>query len=316
MNIDPSFAAYLQRAIAERTEPLDRADVAQRRAQVAAARASLFAAMPDAVTANWETIESDGLPLRLLVFRPISAPASLPAVLYCHGGGWVYGSPEQSAELAFLYVQRLGAVVVSPEYRRAPEHPYPAAFHDCYNALLWMASKGREFGVDAARIAVAGESAGGNLAAACALAARDRAGPALVAQILNYPALGLHFDTKSYVENADAPILSRAEMMYFWRAYLGGRLVAADRYAVPLQAEDLSRLPPAHVTTAEYDPLRDDGELYARRLIEAGSAATLGRAPRLTHGFLRALSVSTDAQAMADRICEALSRSFSRPGIH
>ncbi len=211
----------------------------------------------------------------------------------------MYGSPEQSEGTCARLCRETGAAVVALRYRLAPEDPFPAGFEDCDAALLWVAAAGRGSGLDGSRIAVTGESSGGNLAAALAIRARDRGGPAIHLQVLNYPALGTDFETRSYRENAAAPILSGAEMRYFWRAYLGGDMGLRDPRAVPLVAADLSDLPPAHITTAEYDPLRDDGIRYAERLRDAGVPVVLRNAPRLTHGFMRAWSVSEDVQALA-----------------
>ncbi|MCX7306569.1 MAG: alpha/beta hydrolase [Afipia sp.] len=275
-----------------------------------AARAQIAKSSPPDVRVEWLTIKNGTHPLRIRIFRP-KRSGTVPGILYCHGGGWMYGSPEQSEELAYLYVKEVGAVVVSPEYRLSPEYPFPYGFDDCYAALTWMGAHGDSIGIDPMKIAVAGESSGGNLAAACALAARDRAGPKIVQQFLNYPALGINFETSSYRENADAPILSRPEMEYFWRAYLSGDLGCQDPFAVPLAAENLAGLPPAHIVVAEYDPLRDDGIAYADRLREAGSVATLRHAKRLPHGFFRGMSVSLDVQAMAEALCEALRSGFN-----
>jgi acetyl esterase len=306
MNIDPTYLPYLEKAIADRSEALDLVDVATRREKVAKARAENPPIVPDGVTVESITISSDGLPLRLLVFRPTAAVGLLPVILYCHGGGWMYGSPEQSSELAYLYVKEVGAIVVSPEYRLSPEHPFPAGFNDCYAALTWLAEQGSANGIDTSRIAVAGESSGGNLAAACAIAARDRRGPQILLQLLNYPAMGLNFQTLSYVENSDAPILSGREMRYFWKNYLAGMDVSPDACAVPLAAVELGGLPAAHIITAEYDPLRDDGRDYAARLQRAGTGVVVRNAERLTHGFFRALSSSEDVKKMANFACEAL----------
>ena len=281
-------------------------DVVSRREKVAKVRAENLQIIPDGVTVEWINISSDGLPLRLLVFRPTAAVGLLPVILYCHGGGWMYGSPEQSSELAYLYVKEVGAIVVSPEYRLSPEHPFPAGFNDCYAALKWVAEQGSEHGIDTSRIAVAGESSGGNLAAACAIAARDRRGPEILLQLLNYPAMGSNFETLSYIENSDAPILSGREMMYFWKNYLAEMDVPSVAYAVPLVAEGLGGLPAAHIITAEYDPLRDDGRNYAARLQLAGTSVVIRNAERLTHGFFRALSSSEDVKKMANFACEAL----------
>lgn len=310
MTIDPGFLPYLEQAIASRSEPLHQANVAERRARMAAQRAGLMQPPSSDIEVAWHVVERDGPPLRALIFRPKQRP-NAPAILYCHGGGWMYGSPEQSAELAYLYVKETGAVVVSPEYRLSPEHPFPCGFEDCYATLAWVAKEGAQLGIDARRIAVAGESSGGNLAAACALASRDRGGPEISLQVLNYPALGTDFGTSSYRDNADAPILSRDEMMYFWRAYLSGNLERPSPYAAPLAAGDLAGIAAAHIIVAEYDPLRDDGLTFADRLNDAAVPVTLRHATRLPHGFFRGLKVSPDAQALAAAVCDAFRSAFA-----
>ena len=209
------------------------------------------------------------IPVR--VYTP-AGTGPLPAIVYFHGGGWVIGNLEIVDRPCRALAAAAAAVVVSVDYRLAPEHRYPAAFDDCYAATVWVAEHAAELGVDPATIAVAGDSAGGNLAAAVALAARDRGGPALAAQLLIYPVTDFNFDTDSYRENAEGYLLTRGSMYWFWAHYLGAQELPKDPYACPLRAGSLAGLPPAYVATGEYDPLRDEGEAYAWRLAEAGVA--------------------------------------------
>lgn len=310
MDIDPTFAPYLRDAIASRPVPLHLADVTARRAEIRAARAKAASAPPAGIRADWLRVGLRHGAIRVLVFRRDRDTAASPAILYCHGGGWMYGSPEQSQELAYLYVQQTDAIVVSPEYRLTPDHRFPAAFDDCYGVLCWMKDRASDLQVDPERLALAGESAGANLAAACAIEARERGGPRARIQLLNYPALGTDFETCSYRENQDAPILSRDEMVYFWREYLGAELDTRDARAVPLAAVSFAGLPAARIVVAEYDPLRDDGIRYADKLKAAGVAAELVHAKRLTHGFFRALAVSEDVKSIAAGNCAALRAAF------
>jgi acetyl esterase len=305
MNLDPTFAPYVQEAMASRPVPLHLVDVADRRAQIKAAREESAPAVPPGIRLEWTAIELPHRKIRALTFRP-EGKSNLPSILYCHGGGWMYGNPEQSQELAFRYVQEVGAIVISPEYRLTPDYPFPAAFDDCYGMLRWMSQDGGKIGIDPSRLAVAGESAGATLAAACAIEARDTQGPRIKLQVLNYPALDTDFNSRSYNENADAPILSRDEMIYFWRNYLAGNMGIRDPRAVPLAVANFAGLPPAHITVAEYDPLRDDGVRFAEKLQAAGGNANLVHAKRLTHGFLRALSASDDVVNVVQEICAAL----------
>lgn len=306
MRIEPSFEGYLAKAIQERPIPLDKVDVTRRRKAVAENRANLMANTPADVSVEKADFSHGGHTVAGLVFRNTQWSGERPVILYFHGGGWMYGSPEQSAQLAFLYALNTGATVVSPRYRLTPEHPFPAAFEDCYTTLAWAAEHLAELGRSSAGVIVAGESAGGNLAAAAAIKARDEAGPKISLQLLNYPALGLDFETDSYLRNAEAPILSRDEMRFFWRKYLGEGLANRHIYSVPLLAQTLAGLPPAHVIVAEHDPLLDDGIRYVRRLIDAGVSAELYAAAGLTHGFFRALPESTYVAQIAQRLIRAI----------
>jgi acetyl esterase/lipase len=209
----------------------------------------------------------------------------LPVVLYFHGGGWVLGDLEHSDALCRALCISTGAVVVNVDYRLAPEHKYPVAAEDCYAALGWVVREARCLDIDPARLAVAGASAGGNLAAAVTLMSRDRAGPPLRAQLLVYPCLDDVCDAPSYREFAEGFIVSTEDMRWYWRQYLRRAADAAEPYACPLLAADLSRLPPALVITAECDPIRDDGEAYAERLRAAGVAVSASRYPGTLHGF-------------------------------
>jgi acetyl esterase len=224
------------------------------------------------------------IPARVYVPDGVSKPA--PAVVYFHGGGWVIGSLETHDNLCRALANRAQAVVVSIDYRLAPESRFPAAAEDCYAATRWVAERGAEIGVDGARVAVAGDSAGGNLAAVVALMARDRSGPALRHQGLIYPVTDPDFDRASYVDNADGYLLTRKAMQWFWDHYVPDVAERSNAYAAPFRAEKLAGLPPATVLTAEYDPLRDEGEAYAARLREAGVATTLTRYDGQIHGFV------------------------------
>lgn len=223
------------------------------------------------------------VPLR--VYRPAAPNGS--AVLYFHGGGFMKGDLDSGDTVAWGYAAALNAVVFSVDYRLTPEHAYPAAFDDCYAALEFVSGNAKAYRIDPARIAVAGDSAGGNLAAAVSLAARDRGGPAIAAQVLVYPMLGLNLALGTAVTAADAPGLTKKALSEYWRFYLGGAETTADPYAAPLVGRDFANLPPAFIHTAEYDPLCDDGKVYADRLKAAGSAVTYRCAERMIHGFTR-----------------------------
>jgi acetyl esterase len=206
--------------------------------------------------------------------------------VYFHGGGWVLGSLATHDGICRSLAAGAGCVVVSVDYRLAPEHRYPAAAEDCYAATQWCAAHAAELGADGSRVAVGGDSAGGNLSAVVAQMARDRGGPPLVFQLLIYPVTDAARDTQSYRENAEGYLLTAGDMAWFWNHYLGdARARGAEAYASPIRAASLAGLPPALVITAEFDPLRDEGEAYGAALESAGVAAKVTRYDGMIHGF-------------------------------
>ena len=246
------------------------------------------------------------IPVRLYSPNP---DAQLPTLVYFHGGGWVLGDLDSHDPLCRALANRAQAAVVSVDYRLAPEHKYPAAAGDAYAAALWLAEHGTDWGADSTRIAVAGDSAGGNLAAVVALMARDRGAPPLRAQALIYPVTNCDFGVESYRLNGDGSVgLSEDAMRWFWRCYTRSPAEAAEPYASPLRADTLLGLPPALVITAEYDPLRDEGEAYAARLERSGVPAELVRYDGVIHGFVGQLAAFPEGDAAADRIAQFLRR--------
>ncbi|SEO79813.1 acetyl esterase [Halogranum amylolyticum] len=244
------------------------------------------------------------------VYRPeVTTPA--PTVVFYHGGGWTLGTLDSADDLCRNLARRVGAVVVSVDYRLAPEHPFPAGLDDAAAALAWVAEHAATFGGDPERLAVAGTSAGGNLAAAVALRAREFDGPDVAHQALLYPITDRAFDTDSYSQNADGPLLTRADMEWFWAQYLRSPVDGANPYASVLRAPDLSELPPATVVTAGFDPLCDDGAAYADRLADAGVDVAHQHHPTMAHGFLSlsdAVDVADTAfDALAERVRSSLS---------
>jgi acetyl esterase/lipase len=255
---------------------------------IAASRASLLvrtAAMNAAVDLAGLTVEdrtvAGGVPVR--IYAPQQRRGLLPAVLYLHGGGFVVGDLDTEHSQTALIARDVQAVVISVDYRLAPEHPYPAGLDDCYAVLEWLAAEALALGVDAARIAVYGSSAGGGLAAGVTLLARDRRGPAIRFQMLRLPDLDDRCDTPSMRAFVDTPGWNRPLAEYSWQLYLGvdGE---ADAYAAPARAETLVGLPPAYISTAEFDPLRDEGIRYAMRLLEAGVNVELHQFAGTFHG--------------------------------
>ena len=223
------------------------------------------------------------------VYVPVTDdPGPLPVCMWFHGGGWVIGSVATNDATARALANASGAIVVSVDYRLAPEHRFPIPFDDSYAATVWAAENAASLGGDPSRLAVAGASAGGNLSTTIALRARDENGPALVHQSLIYPVTDRDFSRPSYRENGEGYGLSHASMVWFFDCYLSSEADASNPYVAPMLAEDLSGLPPAFVLTCEYDPLRDEGEAYAERLRAAGVPTKHSRYDGMIHAFFNA----------------------------
>lgn len=306
MGLDPGIQRFIERANAAYEDDAKDVTLAQQRASYIAFARLFNRPHPAGMQVVDRTVPGAGGDIPIRVYVPAGAPRPAPCVLFFHGGGWVLGNLESHDTVAAGIAEETGAIVVAVDYRLAPEHPFPAPFEDCYAALVHLAARAGEFGIDAARIALAGDSAGGNLAAAVALAARDRNGPRLAGQALIYPALGTDFELPSHREQSDAPLLSSAGVRWYWSAYLGDERAAADPYAAPLLARNLSGLPPTFITTAYHDPLRDDGLVYADRLAAAGVRVERRCATGLVHGWLRARFMSEEAAAEFAALCRAL----------
>lgn len=249
------------------------------------------------------------IPLR--IYRPAGSERQA-CVLYFHGGGYVSGSIESHDVITAHLAEISGATVVSVHYRRPPENPYPAPNDDCHAALSWVIEQADGLAIDPDRLAVAGDSAGGNLAASVAFRMRGKPGPGLQAQILIYPGMCADFDTTpSYRGNRHDPFLSTESMRFYRSAYLGETDPAAYPDAAPLHAADLDGMPPAYILAAEHDPVRDDGVLYGERLRAAGVAAETRVVTGMIHGFLRARRHSAVADDEFSRLGEAV-RHFLR----
>jgi acetyl esterase len=241
---------------------------------------------PRVAAARALAIEGPGGPLPLRVYTP-QGTGPFPVMLYLHGGGWVIGSVASYDALARHLCHETGSVVVTVDYRLAPEHRFPAALDDCRAALDWVHANCTALGGDPRRIVLAGDSAGGNLTAVCAALAHDAGAPSPAGQVLVYPVTGYHTPpTPSYAEPDKGRMLSRAMMVWFFEQYLPDPSQAADPRACPLRREDLSGLPPALVITAQHDPLRDEGIAYARRLAAAGVPVRESHYAGEQHGFV------------------------------
>jgi acetyl esterase len=302
--VAPEIRALLDQAATSGRPPLHHQSVAQARAfhdQDAAALngpAAPVAAVGDRVVPG----PAGELPVR--VYTPEGEPP-FPIVVWFHGGGWVVGTLDTYDPLCRALAAAVPAVVVSVGYRLAPEHPWPAAVEDAYAATLWASRNAAGLGGAQDRLAVAGDSAGGNLAAVVALGARDRGGPAIAFQLLVYPALDAAGGTASWRDHAEGFHLTAAGMRWYWDHYLGGADGRAPD-ASPLRAAFLSGLPPALVIVAEHDVLRDEGEAYAARLAGAGVAATATRYPGMVHGFFRWRAVTATADTALAEAAAAL----------
>ncbi len=270
---------------------------------------------PVGATAD-ERIAVAGGEIRIRVFIPAGAGPH-PVFVHLHGGGFVLGTIDSlvnDAKCAHI-CRAAECVVATVEYRLAPEHRFPTPPEDCYAALLWAVRNADRLDIDPARVAVGGESAGGNLAAVVALMARDRGGPPLALQLLEVPVTDISpgaADYPSVALFAEHYGLDRADMDFFTREYLADPAEGSDPYASPLLADDLTGVAPAHVMTAEYDVLRDSGEAYARRLAQAGVEITLHRKLGHTHGSAVLWQTWEPAQAWMDEVVDALRRALHR----
>lgn len=257
-------------------------------------------------------VEGPGGPIPLRIYTP-AGDGPFPGIVYFHGGGWVVGDLDTQDMIARGLAHGAQAVVVSVDYRLAPEHPFPAAPDDAWAATLWTAGNAASLNVDPARLAVAGDSAGANLAAGVALRARDAGGPPLAAQVMfygsgNYPSE----QTASAREFADGPLLSQDDVDYFWHLYLADpENDQHDPLASPIRATRHDGLPPAYMGTAEIDPSRDDGERFAATLAEAGVPVEMKRYAGMVHGFVSWLAFLPGAQAAMDDACAFLRRQFA-----
>jgi len=283
-------------------------DAAEARRVLAAAPASPF---PTPVVGSVEDRDIPGpagaprIPVRIYRPDPDEAPGPRPTVVFLHGGGWTICGLDSHDSTARGLCREAGAVVVSVDYRLAPESPFPAAVDDAYEALCWAAGHHAELGGDPAALVVAGDSAGGNLAAVVALLARDRSGPRIALQALVYPATDAHQGTESFARNADRYFLTAAHCRWFVEQYLGRDGDRAHPHVSPLLA-DLASLPPAHIVTAGCDPLCDEGRAYATALREAGVEVTESHFPRMFHGFFGFPELLDDARAALADVANAI----------
>ncbi|PPK68354.1 alpha/beta hydrolase [Actinokineospora auranticolor] len=287
MPLDPQVERSRARRAERRATPLYELTLERARAEdLASIRDAAGDPEPVASVADLD-IPGPASALTLRIYRcarAVRAGTPSPVLVYFFGGGWTLGTIDTADAICRRLTNAAGCTTVSVGYRLAPEHKFPAAVHDCHAAVRWVAAHAAELGVDPDRIAVGGDSAGGNLAAAVALAARED-GPLLVHQLLVYPNTDHGSDTESLRESTDRYLFNLHSVAWYWDNYLADPADGANPLASPLRAADHSGLPPATVITAEYDPLRDEGELYAKRLADAGVPTELTRFPGMAHGF-------------------------------
>ncbi|QES10613.1 alpha/beta hydrolase [Streptomyces venezuelae] len=297
--MDPELEAFVP--FFPRTDLTDPVTARQNFAQLAAAVPA-----PDTTGMDIEdrTVPADP-PVRVRVYRPHRARG---AVVWLHGGGFLMGDLDTEHPWAARIAASSGAVVISVDYRLAPEHPFPAALDDAYAVLTWAVGHAAELGVEPDRVAIGGHSAGANLAAAVTLLARDRQGPPIRFQLLNQPGLDDRQDSWSAVNFTETPWFFRAKSLASWRHYLGGG--PATAYAAPARAEDLAGLPPAYLATAEFDPNRDEGLAYALRLLQAGVSVEIHQWPGAFHGSQAILSAEI-SQRQNEELGAALARALA-----
>jgi acetyl esterase len=305
MPLHPQAVAFLELLAELRVPPVEKLTPARARAQVAPVPG------PHRPVGRIEDREIPGPagPLSLRIYWPSAAEGNgrpRPVIVFLHGGGWVLCNLDSHDAACRGLTNATDCVVVSVDYRLAPEHKFPAALQDSFAATQWVSEHAAELGADPSRLVVAGDSAGGNLAASVCLMAKDLGSFRPAYQVLIYPVADHAFETASYRDFAEGYMLTRSAMMWFWDQYLARPEDGSHPYASPLRSPDLSGLPPALVLTAEYDPLRDEGEAYAARLKEAGVKVTSYRYNGMIHGFLRRIDVFDEAERLLRDVGQAL----------
>jgi acetyl esterase len=304
--LDPTVRFLLEAIAAERNPPLESFSPVEARKVAEEAMKLVGGTMePLRSIENLRIPGPEGeIPIR--IYTPES-PAPRPALIYFHGGGWVVCSLDTHDVVCSALAHRAGAVVIAVDYRLAPEHKFPAAVNDCYAATDWVAANAEKLGVDPKRISVGGDSAGGNLAAVMSLKSRDENGPAIALQVMVYPVTDLSsFATSSYEKFGEDHYLTKKQMEWFRDHYLRNMDDARDPHASPLLANDLTRLPPALIITAECDPLCDEGAAYAKRLSGAGVPVTYTCYPGMIHPFFSLSGVIPQAFDALQQVADAV----------
>jgi acetyl esterase len=313
MPLDPRARLLIDQLSALPTPWGDGLDIDRSRREMEAAATAFTVPAP---IARWEDFRlppavGSHVEIPVRCYWP-SEEKNLPLIVFYHGGGWVLGNIITHDAYCRRLAIASGAIVASVDYRLAPEHKYPAAFDDCYAATRYLADNAAEFGADPHRIAVAGDSAGGNLAAAVAIAARDAGRPSITLQVLLYPVIDYNFSTPSYTECGEGYFLTRQAMEWFWTQYLEHDRDGRRPFASPIRAETLGALPPALIITAAYDPLCDEGRLYAERLARANVQVDYKCYDDMFHGFCRRFENLPQAETALEQVAAALKKAFGK----
>jgi acetyl esterase len=308
MSLHPQVAAFLERAARSPLPPYYTVPPFVARRIYHDTRGAVSPRPPEVSEVRLLMAPSPTGPIAMRGYRPAGAPAQevLPCLVYFHGGGWVIGDLDTHDVLCRQLANGARCAVFSIDYRLAPEFPFPAAVDDCIGATRHIAAQARALAIDPSRLAVGGDSAGGNLAAVVSIDARDRGGPAIAFQLLIYPGTDQRCEFASHKRNGEGYLLTRQAIEYFQALYLPRRADWTDWRASPLLAQSLAKLPAAHVLTAGYDPLIDEGKAYAERLAREGVAVTYREYPDMVHGFLLMGGVLDTANAAVTDCCTAL----------
>jgi acetyl esterase len=310
MPIDPKVRAMLDRMASSGTPPLDTLSPVQARKVFLNMRSTKGEPEPVGEVMDRAVPGSFGdIPIR--IYTP-EVDGPYPALVYYHGGGWVIGNLDSHDGICRSLTNLAKCAVISVDYRLAPEHPFPAAVEDSYVAAQWIFEHAAELNIDPSRIAVGGDSAGGNLAAVVAFLAKERGTPKLIHQLLIYPITSLSFDTVSYAKNGEGYFLTRDLMVWFSEHYIKNPEDAENPLAAPFLIEDLQGLPPALVITAEFDPLRDEGEAYATRLREADVSVIYTCYDGMIHGFVGTTGILDQGKKALRQAADCLKLVFGK----
>jgi len=309
--VDPEIKIYLEEQDAEGGRPFEEQTPEENRRDEDEFLQSLHEGLPEPEMKKVENrvIDAGGISIPIRIYTPPTGKAPHPVIIFFHGGGWVIGSVENRDFRCRTIAEQTESIVVSVNYRLAPEHLFPAAAEDCYAAALWVSKNGASFGGDLSSLSVMGDSAGANLSAVVSLMARDKGEPAVANQLLIYPAVDLYsLEGGSYREFGENHFLTKAAMEYFIELYVPDREERKNPLASPLYADSFSGLPRAYIVTAECDVLRDEGKLYGDKLQAAGTQVDYACFSGMIHGFLEMSTVSQKAQAANRRILSTIKR--------